>query len=446
MELALSLSGFSNLVIKRPKEFFGGFLAHMRDHFIPHHRNNYHPHILSHRMSSLWAILLVAVKVFTFSYVSLGPVLPAFSSAILPENIISLTNESRKNFGLKALEANSVLSQAAQAKASDMAKKGYFAHTSPDGRVPWDFIKAAGYEYIMAGENLAVNFIQAESVSEAWMNSPTHKANILNKNFEEIGIGIAEGQYSGKSSIFIVQMFGVPSTEKISLKNESTKVETSSAPEPKAPVPTPIPAPAPAVLLASDSKPDASAPEKVTADPLIAAAPHQTAESAVPAMFVADVSIESQDELYVIKAKASAETVKVLAIYGQKAGMLLPKGGGVWEVSLPMQNLSGPSQKLTIRAFDINGRTAEKAAATFSNSPIANYNFTALGEVAGKNVEVFGKNLNLPDLEDRFYLLFAAAVLTCLILAIAIKRHILHISLVANGSFLGILAMLLWMG
>lgn len=403
MELVLGIfRGFSNVAIGAPKAFFGDFLAHLHDHFIPHHRNNYHPHIFSHRLTSLFAVLLVAVKVFALSYVSLGPAVPAFSSAITHENIVSLTNESRKIFGLNTLKANSVLNHAAQEKANDMAAKGYFAHNSPDGRAPWDFIKAAGYEYVMAGENLAVNFYEAESVEQAWMDSPSHKANILNKNFEEIGIGIAEGQYGGRTSIFVVQMFGVPTSEKIALQEAPTKVQAREAPVPAKPVPA----------VANTEK--------------------------------TLVNTEIKNESLLVSVTAKSQAVKVLAVYGQRAVWLYPKTNNIWQGKLSLQSLTQSGAQLTVKIFDLAGVAEENAVGSFAASAAENYK--VLGEVSEKQVKIFGGNVDLRNFEDRFYMMFLAGILACLVLAIAIKRHIQHVSLVANGSFIAILAVLLWMG
>ena len=139
---------------------------HLCDHFIPHARNNYHPHMLGHRALALFSGLLVAVKIFTLTAATLAPVIPAFSSAITVENIISLTNASRSEMQLSNLSESSILDKAAQAKADDMLAKGYFSHNTPDGKTPWDFIVSAGYNYLSAGENLAVNFTEAENVEQ----------------------------------------------------------------------------------------------------------------------------------------------------------------------------------------------------------------------------------------------------------------------------------------
>lgn len=129
-------------------------------------------------------------------------------AAVLPGALVEMTNTSRSEQSLGRLEINPLLVQSAQMKANDMAAKGYFAHQGPDGSTPWDYIDAVGYHFIKAGENLAVNYVDSLDVHRAWLRSPTHRANILNENFEEIGIATAEGTYNGRKAIFVVQHFG----------------------------------------------------------------------------------------------------------------------------------------------------------------------------------------------------------------------------------------------
>lgn len=114
--------------------------------------------------------------------------------------------------------SNDLLSAAAQLKANDMAAKGYFAHVSPDGKTPWYWIDKVGYSYDYAGENLAVNFIDSADVSNAWMASPTHRANILNPVFKEVGTATAVGTYKGRNAIFVVQLFGTPTGKVTAVK------------------------------------------------------------------------------------------------------------------------------------------------------------------------------------------------------------------------------------
>ncbi len=122
--------------------------------------------------------------------------------------IIILTNKERADVGIPRLLYSQALADSAQLKASDMARGGYFAHISPNGRTPWYWFKQKGYDFLYAGENLAVNFTSSGDINTAWMNSQGHKANILNKNFTEIGVATAKGLYKGKETTFVVQMFG----------------------------------------------------------------------------------------------------------------------------------------------------------------------------------------------------------------------------------------------
>jgi uncharacterized protein YkwD len=122
--------------------------------------------------------------------------------------LITKTNNTRVDNSLPSLATSSKLMQAAQLKAENMASKGYFAHTSPDGLTPWHWFYEVGYKARYAGENLALAYSLDSDIVKSWMNSPTHKKNLLGKNYEETGIGIAKGKYNGRDAYFIVQVFG----------------------------------------------------------------------------------------------------------------------------------------------------------------------------------------------------------------------------------------------
>jgi len=146
--------------------------------------------------------------------------------SITAQDMISLTNKSRTESGLASLLINEKLTMAAQEKANDMFKFQYFDHNSPSGTTPWDFIKSAGYEYGYAGENLAIDFISANGAHKALMESSSHRENILNKNFTEIGIAVKEDIFEGNKSIIIVEEFAFPlSSEKTSGYNLNENVE-----------------------------------------------------------------------------------------------------------------------------------------------------------------------------------------------------------------------------
>ncbi|HYE23219.1 MAG TPA: CAP domain-containing protein [Candidatus Paceibacterota bacterium] len=151
------------------------------------------------------------------------------TAAVVTATLFSLTNESRGEKELYGLAENASLTAAAQAKASDMAARGYFSHATPDGEPFWVWVRDAGYEYSYAGENLAINFTESEEVIDAWLNSDSHRANVLNAKFTEIGIATATGTYKGRPTTFIVQMFGRPA-HLVSLEYQEGVRDDSVAP------------------------------------------------------------------------------------------------------------------------------------------------------------------------------------------------------------------------
>lgn len=133
-----------------------------------------------------------------------------YLAAVLPAALVGAANKTRVEANVGSLVENDLLKEAAQLKANDMATREYFSHKTPEGEDPWIFLEKAGYKYLSAGENLAINFSDSKKVHNAWMNSSTHRANILQPKFTEIGIATAEGRYKGKKAMFVVQFFGKP--------------------------------------------------------------------------------------------------------------------------------------------------------------------------------------------------------------------------------------------
>ena len=149
------------------------------------------------------------------------------ASDITVEKVIELTNSSRTDAGESALATNSKLSQAAEEKANDMVANNYFSHTSPAGTTPWSWIQKENYDYIYAGENLAMDFFSAEKMEEAWMASPTHRANILNQNYYEIGTAVKEGNINGHETTLAVVVFGSGDKNSSSANNEKKETLNS---------------------------------------------------------------------------------------------------------------------------------------------------------------------------------------------------------------------------
>lgn len=130
---------------------------------------------------------------------------------LLKSQVIEETNIQRELNGLPALKENAKLDEAALAKANDMFSSQYFEHVSPSGVGPGELVQDHGYDYIVAGENLILgNFSSEKEVVDEWMNSPGHRANILNDRYLEIGVAVIKGIYNGDVVWIGVQEFGLP--------------------------------------------------------------------------------------------------------------------------------------------------------------------------------------------------------------------------------------------
>ena len=178
--------------------------------FIPQESNNHRALILQPSFLGLFIAVYLLNQSLLQSLTIARPGILGYSSEITADKVWTLTNSERQKQNLPALQYNSVLSESATAKAKDMFQQNYWAHTSPKGLSPWDFFRQAGYQYSIAGENLAKDFYDTESLLKAWMNSPTHLANIINDKYQEIGIGVVNGVLNGMKTTLVVQHFGTP--------------------------------------------------------------------------------------------------------------------------------------------------------------------------------------------------------------------------------------------
>ena len=197
------------------------FLRHL---FFPHDSNNQrakflHPSSLVVTIG-LFIVFQVTINQLTINY----PQILGYASQISPEEIIRLTNIQRTSSGLSEVELNSQLSAAAAQKAADMIARDYWAHVSPVGTQPWNFITQAGYSYRYAGENLARDFSDAKSVVDAWVASPSHRENLLNSRYQDIGIAVIDGQLEGRETTLVVQFFGAKLSAAPSVSSVSTSI------------------------------------------------------------------------------------------------------------------------------------------------------------------------------------------------------------------------------
>lgn len=141
----------------------------------------------------------------------------SYATSMSDNGLFDATNKARANNGLPALQFSPSLDQAAQAKAEDMAAKNYWSHVTPDGKEPWAFIDKAGYKYYKAAENLAYGFDNNDSTVIGWMNSPAHRANVLDSQLSEVGFGIVNIEsYQNKGpQTIVVAMYGLPPPQTI---------------------------------------------------------------------------------------------------------------------------------------------------------------------------------------------------------------------------------------
>ena len=212
------------------------------------------------------ALALVAMIILSAPVVQRMALRSPQVAAVVAANLVDLLNADRAANHLSSLAVNPALVAAAQAKANDMAARGYFAHVAPDGKDSWYWFKQAGYDFSYAGENLAVDFSESNDVQHAWMLSPSHHENIVNSNYTEVGIATAVGTYQGHSTVFAVQMFGAPSLPDVA------EVPVADVPDVSVPAPAPIvkvstvTAPKPIQkVIARTPVPTPSAPRKVLA-------------------------------------------------------------------------------------------------------------------------------------------------------------------------------------
>lgn len=154
------------------------------------------------------------------SSVSLSGTLKKFEDKLSGEEILtrsgilSIVNTERISRNLSTMSLNQSLNESATIKAKDILANQYFAHTAPNGTTVDDLVEDTGYQYLKVGENLALGeFVSDSDVMKAWMASPGHKANILDAQFDELGVGIQKGVYEGATVYVVVQHFGRPTSD-----------------------------------------------------------------------------------------------------------------------------------------------------------------------------------------------------------------------------------------
>lgn len=292
---------------------------HLKNAFIPHAGNDYRPHALRHHWIATYAGSLLILKVGVV--VVLGILSNrAYLSSITPESIIAGTNTARQANKAPALAWNTLLTKAAQDKANDMISHQYFAHISPSKVTPWYWIQKDGYQYRYAGENLAIDFITSEDVIDAWLKSPSHRQNLLNAKYRDIGVAVASGKIQGVESLIVVQMFGTPVPPSIA-KTAPGPVQVPPVPKKAVAVKTPAAPKTKTVLGQAETTPT---PPAVTPPVLPTIVDMPTLITPAPSSYVKTVTPT------IAGAAPAGSTVHIL-LDGREAGTAVTATDGTYE-------------------------------------------------------------------------------------------------------------------
>lgn len=187
-------------------------LSKLRHWFVPHHSNNFRAKALHPQAFVLYIAVLLAIQLVFSGIHRAYPAVLGFATNVHIDELLRYTNDYRAKNNLPALNLNPQLSASAVSKANYMFANNYWAHNSPDGKTPWEFILQSGYEYSFAGENLARDFNDSQAVVNAWINSPSHRENLLRSEYQDIGFAVINGTLNGRETTLVVQMFGARKT------------------------------------------------------------------------------------------------------------------------------------------------------------------------------------------------------------------------------------------
>lgn len=312
-------------------------------YLVPSEHNDYKPWIITPTALAIFCIIIWGIRFLVPA--TIGVAAPSIDATELMNKI----NSERTQRFIPSLYSNSKLGTAAYGKAADMLARSYFAHIDPDGNYVWPRIEAAGYTpYLTLGENLAMDFTSAEAVVSAWMNSPTHRANIVNEKFEDQGLASTYGTYEpNHNTIIIVSLFG-------------TLYKKATAPAP-APSPAPSPTPAPVPTPVPTPTPEPTPTPVPTPTPTPAPVPTTSSLQINKDIKITNTSISGQNRVSVNVVIQGSPTLVTAKLKTQSISLLAGKTAGEYSGSFTFdstENLS--NQTLTVEARDKKGTKVSK--------------------------------------------------------------------------------------
>lgn len=203
---------------------------HVRHLLIPHKGNHFRPHLVRlHGITAVLVLIVLMQAIYGFAttgtFSILGRVTTIDTAQLLDE-----TNSARQQQGLLGLRVNEDLNEAAALKAQDMFANNYWAHNSPSGVSPWKWLADVGYTYTIAGENLAKNYPNASATVGAWLESPSHRENMLNDRYTEVGFAVVEGVLEDRQTTLVVAYYGAPRIIAVEGTSDTVAPEVVAAP------------------------------------------------------------------------------------------------------------------------------------------------------------------------------------------------------------------------
>lgn len=243
---------------------------HLQRWLVPHKHNDHRPHLIRIHGLAIVAMLIIGVQVSANLIHPPSVRVLAYATDITPVEIFNQTNQQRVAGGLPPLRLVAKLNQSAALKAQHMFDENYWAHVSPSGIDPWHWFAQAGYAYSYAGENLAKDFDTSAGTVQGWMNSPGHRANIMNVNYTDVGFAVQNGTLLGGQTTLVVAHYGsinganpAPAAAPV-----ATPVPKKATPKPAAtPSDAPAAAPAPTVAPTPETIPTPTPPASPTPTP-----------------------------------------------------------------------------------------------------------------------------------------------------------------------------------
>lgn len=315
----------------------------LKHYLVPHKGNKFRPAVFAKESVAVLVFALFLVQSVYFFGMHIVLKNTGFTAAVLPAALTDLTNADRTAAGHARLTPDAHLTQAAQKKAEDMAAKGYFAHISPEGKTPWHWLDAVGYEYTYAGENLAINFTDSLDVEEGWMNSPAHHANIVKPEYTQIGIGTAQGIYEGKETTFVVELFAaLPDKAEVAPVPKTAPPQKNVVAAAAAPQASPAPAEESRVLGAQVESSPSGAPTLAA----VASSPGHVIRW-IFGIFAVLVSVLLGVAIFAKRKVHYLEAAGGVVLIGAALALVFFNGAGVSGVELPRES-QGASVSLAL--------------------------------------------------------------------------------------------------